>query len=75
MIPAIVILGDRHNRRSGKPFLEKAELDSFLTGVFLGAIIAAAAVGLEFFVIHGPLIVGALSLVGYRAIRWVKGRL
>jgi uncharacterized membrane protein len=59
-------------------FLEKAELNSFLVGILLGAIIAAAVVSLEFFVIHGALIVGASLLVvykGYRAVRWVRGLL
>ena len=72
LIPAIVVWGDRRGRRRGKPLLEKAELNSFLIGVLLGAIIAAAVVALEFFVIHGPLIVGALLWLGYRAIRWVR---
>jgi len=75
LMPAIVVLGDRRNRRRGISFLEKTELDSFLVGILLGAIIAAIVVSLEFFVIHGALIVGALLLVGYRVIRWVRGRL
>ena len=78
LIPASVVLGDRRNRRRGMPFLKKAEVNSFLVGILLGAIVAAAVVSLEFFVIHGAVIVGALLLVGYkgyRAIRLVRGLL